>query len=236
VARAGESIEDYCRACKLDRMHTVVAADPNGVPIRVACGYCSSEHNYRGGPRMRLRPERGAEPPSESERGWGPASTEWDVRASSSASRTVAPRADAPRPARSDRHPFPIVSERERTAAPMSVSADQPDLELLLRRIIREEGGVTAVAPAEKWRGGTLVLKPGNSSQEKTWPIETFFHKVVMIRNRLRTLEQQVNGMDVPEDVKVKLQSYISGCYGSLTSFNVLFADENDQFKGAAGD
>ncbi len=117
----------------------------------------------------------------------------------------------------------------------MSVS-DEPDLEMLLRRIIREEGGITPVAPAEKWRGGSLVLKPGNGSQEKSWPIETFFHKVVMIRNRLRTLEQQVNGMDAPEDVKVKLQSYISGCYGSLTSFNVLFADEDDQFKGAAGD
>ena len=211
-------------------MHTVVAADPNGVPIRVACGYCSSEHNYRGGPRMRLRPERGAEPPRESDA---------DRRSpgdGSSASRPAAPRVDAPRPVRSDRQPFPIVSERERTAAPMSVSADHPDLELLLRRIIREEGGVTAVAPAEKWRGGTMVLKPGNGSQEKTWPIETFFHKVVMIRNRLRTLEQQVNGMDLPEDVKVKLQSYISGCYGSLTSFNVLFADTDDQFKGAAAD
>jgi len=57
-----------------------------------------------------------------------------------------------------------------------------------------------------------------------------------MIRNRLRTLEQQVNGMDMPEDVKVKVQSYISGCYGSLTSFNVLFADDEDQFKGAGGD
>ena len=77
------------------------------------------------------------------------------------------------------------------------------------------------------------MLKPGNGSQDKSWPIETFFHKVVMIRNRLRTLEQQVNGMDAPEDVKIKLQSYISGCYGSLTSFNVLFADEDDQFKGA---
>jgi hypothetical protein len=54
-----------------------------------------------------------------------------------------------------------------------------------------------------------------------------------MIRNRLRTLEQQVNGMEMPEDLKVKLQSYISGCYGSLTSFNVLFADDEDQFKGA---
>ncbi len=80
------------------------------------------------------------------------------------------------------------------------------------------------------------MLKPGNASQDKSWPIETFFHKIVMIRNRLRTLEQQINGMDVPADTKVRLQSYISGCYGSLTSFNVLFADEGDHFKGSGGD
>jgi hypothetical protein len=110
---------------------------------------------------------------------------------------------------------------------------DHPDIELLLRRIIREESGVTPVTPAEKWRGGTMILRPGNGTQDKSWPIETFFHKVVMIRNRLRTLEQQVNGMDLPEDVKVRLQGYISGCYGSLTSFNVLFAEEEDQFRGA---
>ena len=209
VARAGDSIEDFCRACKLDRMHTVIAADPNGVPIRVACGYCSSEHNFRGGPRTDVQPARGVEP------------TE---------------RQSAPRPPRQERQSFPLVSERERMASPMAVSSDQPDLEMLLRRIIREEAGVSAVPPAEKWRGGTMLLKPGNGSQDKSWPIETFFHKIVMIRNRLRTLEQQVNGMDMPEDLKVKLQSYISGCYGSLTSFNVLFADDEDQFKGAGGD
>ena len=72
--------------------------------------------------------------------------------------------------------------------------------------------------------------------QEKTWPIETFFHKVVMLRNRLRTLEQHVNASDLPDDVKVKLQSHVSGCYGSLTSFNVLFADEEDHFKGSGGE
>ena len=111
------------------------------------------------------------------------------------------------------------------------------DIEMLLRRIIREETGITPVAPSEKWRGGTLILRPGNAQlQEKSWPIETFFHKVVMLRNRLRTLEQQVNATDLPEDVKIKLQGYISGCYGSLTSFNVLFADEGDQFKGSGGD
>ena len=111
------------------------------------------------------------------------------------------------------------------------------DLELLLRRIIREETGLTPAAPADKWRGGTLVLRPGTPGlQEKTWPIETFFHKVVMLRNRLRTLEQQVNAAELPDDVKVRLQGYISGCYESLTSFNVLFADEADQFKGSSSE
>jgi hypothetical protein len=111
------------------------------------------------------------------------------------------------------------------------------DLEMLLRQIIREEIGLTPAVPAEKWRGGTLVLRPGVAGlQEKSWPIETFFHKVVMLRNRLRTLEQQVNAADLSDDVKVKLQSYVSGCYGSLTSFNVLFADKEDQFKGSGGD
>ena len=117
------------------------------------------------------------------------------------------------------------------------MSPESVDFELLLRRIIREETGLTTATPAEKWRNGQLVLRPGTQGlQEKAWPIKTFFHKVVMLRNRLRTLEQQVNASDLPDDVKVKLQSYVSGCYGSLTSFNVLFADENDQFKGGGGD
>lgn len=140
--------------------------------------------------------------------------------------RTGVQRAPVPRPAT----PLPIVSARERNTSPMS-----DDLELMLRRIIREETGLTPVAPAEKWRGGELVLRPGKPGvQEKSWPIESFFHKVVMLRNRLRTLEQQVNASELPDDQKLKLQSYITGCYGSLTSFNVLFADEGDRFVGAA--
>ena len=115
-------------------------------------------------------------------------------------------------------------------------SRDRPP-ELLLRRIIREEAGVTPVGPAEKWRGGTLVLRPAAEGQQaRSWPIETFFHKIVMLRNRLRTLEQQVNASELAEDVKLKLQAHVTGCYGSLTSFNVLFADEEDQFKGSGGD
>jgi len=208
--RAGEAIEDFCRACKTDRSHTVIVVDGEGTPLRVDCGYCHSEHNYRGGPRVGLS---GAPP---------------------EAATVARTRGGAPSAA-----PFPIVSERERVAPPMTTLNDDTarDLELLLRRIIREETGITPVVPAEKWRGGTLVLRPGTAGlQEKSWPIETFFHKIVMLRNRLRTLEQQVNAASLPDDVKVKLQSYVSGCYGSLTSFNVLFAADEDQFKGSGGD
>jgi hypothetical protein len=208
--RAGESLEDFCRACKTDRLHTVIAVDADGRPLRVACGYCRSEHNFRGGPRVDSSgaPRRPSAPPRDS------------------------PRASSAAPSR---EAFPLVSDRERTSPPMP---DHPgDLELLLRRIIREEIGLTPVAPADKWRGGTLVLRPGTPGlQEKSWPIETFFHKIVMVRNRLRTLEQQVNAAALPEEMKVKLQGYISGCYGSLTSFNVVFAEEDDQFKGSGGD
>ena len=119
----------------------------------------------------------------------------------------------------------------------MNATGGEEDLEGVLRRVLREELGLTPVVPADKWRGGELVLRPGKPGlQEKNWPIESFFHKVVMIRNRLRSLEQQVNAAELPEDAKLKLQAYVTACYGSLTSFNVLFADEEDQFKGSGGD
>jgi len=205
---AGQSVEDYCRACKTDRMHTIVAVDTAGIPLRVVCGFCDSEHQYRGGPRI-------------------------DV-ADQSSQAVVSARQRST--ASSQRQPLPIVAERERIGSPMSVPGATNDLELLLRRIVREEAGVTPVVPAERWRGGTMVLRPGTAGlQEKAIPIDALFHKIVMIRNRLRTLEQQVNASDLTDDAKVKLQSYITGCYGSLTTFNVLFAEEDDQFSGAAG-
>jgi hypothetical protein len=217
--RAGESLEDFCRACKTDRLHTVIAVDGDARPIRVSCGYCHSDHNYRGGPR--LSPS-GAPPSATASAGPGRAQ----------------PEHAQPEHVQPEHVPFPIVSHRERTASPIMVPSDAPaDLELLLRRVIREEGGITPVVPAEKWRGGTLVLRPGAPGlQERTWPIETFFHKVVMLRNRLRNIEQHINASDLPDDVKVKLQSHVSGCYGSLTSFNVLFADDDDHFKGSGGE
>jgi hypothetical protein len=223
--RAGESVEDFCRACKTDRMHTVVAADADGRPIRVDCGYCHSEHNYRGGGRIGLEPGARLPPPASG-----------GARPQHGRAEPLPSNRQAGRSAAGAKDAFPIVSERERTGPPMTPDRDA-DLELLLRRVIREEAGITPVVPAEKWRGGMLVLRPGTPGlQEKSWPIETFFHKVVMLRNRLRTLEQVVNSADMPDEAKVKIQGYISGCYGSLTSFNVLFAEEEDQFKGAGGD
>ena len=131
----------------------------------------------------------------------------------------------------------PRIARDEAKGAAMSATGGDDDLERVLRRVLREELGFTPVVPADKWRGGELVLRPGKPGlQEKKWPIDAFFHKVVMVRNRLRTLEQQVNAAELPEDTKVKLQAYVTACYGSLTSFNVLFADEADQFRGAGGD
>ena len=202
--RAGETVEDLCRACKIDRVHTVIVVDGDGRPLRVQCDFCGSQHNFRG-------------------------------TADSSSARPVAAISGRACPVTAGISPArPTMTERERLSDPVTVSASEADLEALLRKVIRAESGVTVAIPAEKWRDGLLVLRPGKPGvQEKSWPIETFFHKVVMIRNRLRTLEQQVNAMDVPEDAKVKLQAYITACYGSLTSFNVLFADEDDQFKGS---
>ena len=211
--RAGQAVEDHCRSCHEDRMHTVIVVDGAQQPLRVACDFCGSEHNFRGGARL-----TGAAAPARGEGG-------------TSADRSAA--AAAPSPSA----PLSLVGDRELLEPAMSDATVPANFELLLRRIIREETGLTAATPAEKWRGGDLVLRPGKPGvQEKSWPIETFFHKVVMLRNRLRTLEQQINASDLPDDQKLKLQAYITGCYGSLTSFNVLFADEDDRFVGAAAD
>ena len=92
------------------------------------------------------------------------------------------------------------------------------------------------VAIADKWKGGKLILEPGDDLAKKEMPIDTFFHKIVMVRDRLRVMEQKINSSKTLDDQdKVELQQYITRIYGSLTSFNVLFKNKSDQFVGERG-
>jgi hypothetical protein len=89
---------------------------------------------------------------------------------------------------------------------------------------------------AEKWEGGNLVMQPKDRSlQSKEIPIEAFFHKIVMTRDRLRVMEQKINASKISDAEKVELQQYITRIYGSLTTFNVLFRFKDDYFKGTGG-
>jgi hypothetical protein len=111
--------------------------------------------------------------------------------------------------------------------------------DLLRLALLRQEReGAPTIALGQRWQGGELVLKPQDPAQaSKSIPIESFFHKIVMVRDRLRVLEAQVNGHKVLTDAeKVELQQYITRIYGSLTTFNVLFADRRDHFVGQKGD
>jgi len=90
---------------------------------------------------------------------------------------------------------------------------------------------------AARFEGGTIILRPGKAdTQEKTIPIEVFFHKITMVRDRLRVLEQKINSHPKLSDAeKAEMQQYVTRMYGSLTSFNVLFKDKDDWFVGARG-
>ncbi|MBQ4914962.1 hypothetical protein J8L85_10975 [Maribacter sp. MMG018] len=89
------------------------------------------------------------------------------------------------------------------------------------------------VAISDKWRGGKLILEPGDAMANKEMPIDTFFHKIVMVRDRIRVMEQKINSSkNLDDQEKVDLQQYITRIYGSLTSFNVLFKNKSDHFVG----
>lgn len=112
-----------------------------------------------------------------------------------------------------------------------------------VRRGVQEglvEAGLAPKDPdiASRWEFGQLILKPGKEGlQEKSISIDSFFHKIVMVRERLRVLEQKINSHPKLEDVdRVELQDYITRVYGSLTTFNILFADREDWFVGSTGE
>jgi hypothetical protein len=111
------------------------------------------------------------------------------------------------------------------------------DIEQALNNILDQRLNEMQIVPiAARWKRGNMILKPGDPTlQSKEIPIETFFHKIVMVRDRLRVMEQKINahkGME--DDEKVELQQYITAIYGSLTTFNVLFKETHHQFKGAS--
>jgi len=109
---------------------------------------------------------------------------------------------------------------------------------LRLALVLQEREEAPPIAIGQRWLGGELVLKPHDAAQaSKSVPIEAFFHKIIMARDRLRVLEAQINAHKVLTDAeKVDLQQYITRAYGSLTTFNVLFRDKKDFFVGQKGD
>lgn len=112
------------------------------------------------------------------------------------------------------------------------------EVERSLRQILKKWSDVSEVVSiADKWKGGKLILEPGDTNlQGKEIPIDTFFHKITMVRDRLRVMEQKINSSkNLDEQEKIDLQQYITRSYGSLTSFNVLFKLKSQQFKGQSG-
>lgn len=108
------------------------------------------------------------------------------------------------------------------------------EAEKSLMRVLRQWSGITeTVALGDKWKNGTLILKPfDDDAKPKEMPIDSFFHKIVMVRDRLRVMEQRINSSKMSDEEKVNLQQYITRIYGSLTSFNVLFKYKDDHFVG----
>jgi len=109
------------------------------------------------------------------------------------------------------------------------------ETEKSLLKILRLWNGVSEPVPlGDRWRGGTLLLQPQDKTQKpKEIPVEEFFHKIVMLRDRLRVLEQNINSnKKLDDEDKVNIQQYITRCYGSLTTFNVLFKNKEHWFVG----
>lgn len=127
------------------------------------------------------------------------------------------------------------VIEEATADATLSIEAVENALETVLKRFVDFD---EVVPLGDRWIGGKMILQPSDTSlQSKEVPLEVFFHKIVMLRDRLRVMEQHINAHKVLTDEdKVNLQQYITRIYGSLTTFNILFKNKNDQFKGEGGE
>lgn len=136
----------------------------------------------------------------------------------------------APRRSREEAPP----PSRPTIPSQIGIDMDQEEFRQVLREVLFDELGIRDTHLGDRWQGGEVVLRPGREgTAEKVIPLDTFFQKIVMVREKLRVLEQKVNGnktLSSPD--KVQLQQYITACYGSLTTFNVLFRDKEEGFVG----
>ena len=109
------------------------------------------------------------------------------------------------------------------------------EIERSLRDLLKRYSDISEVVPiADKWKQGTIILQPQDRNlSSKEIPINTFFHKIVMVRDRLRVMEQKINSSSLDDQEKIDLQQYITRIYGSLTTFNVLFKNKSQNFVGS---
>lgn len=108
------------------------------------------------------------------------------------------------------------------------------ELKSFIIAIIDEEFSPRPIPLSKRWEGGKMILQPGGDTQAKEIPLEVFFKKLIGLRESFRVLEQKINNHPaLPQEDKVTLQSYITKCYGSMTSFNILFKEDKDRFVGS---
>ena len=130
--------------------------------------------------------------------------------------------------------PFEVIEAAEDEVDTISFY----EVESTLSKLLKKWSDVSEIIPiADKYKGGTMILQPKDVGlSNKEIPINTFFHKVVMLRDRLRVMEQKINSSkNLDDQEKVDLQQYITRCYGSLTTFNVLFKNNSQNFRGDSG-